>query len=63
MDWNKTKVIQRKFLDIKPKLYFTKDILREIFKQRNLSSSKSREKEVQEEYYLDQLLARIQANV
>jgi hypothetical protein len=50
-------------LDIKPKLYFTKDILREIFKQRNLSSSKSREKEVQEEYYLDQLLARIQANV
>ena len=52
----------------KTKALFHEGYLREIFKERScasnthLSYSKSRPKEVQEEYYLKQLIARINAN-
>lgn len=52
----------------KTKALFHEGYLREIFKERSLASkinfsySKSRPREVQEEYYLKQLIARIEAN-
>ncbi|MTJ49162.1 hypothetical protein [Dolichospermum sp. UHCC 0259] len=46
----------------KTKALFHEGYLREIFKERNLSYSKSRPKEVQERFYLQQLLARIKTN-
>jgi len=52
----------------KTKALFHEGYLREIFKERSfasqshLSYSKSRPREVQEEYYLKQLIARIEAN-
>ncbi|WP_237746670.1 hypothetical protein [Planktothrix agardhii] len=46
----------------KTKALFHEGYLREIFKERGLSYTKSRPKEVQEEYYLKQLIARIEAN-
>ncbi|MFN7503496.1 MAG: hypothetical protein ACK5QV_22090, partial [Dolichospermum sp.] len=44
------------------KALFHEGYLREIFKERNLSYSKSRPKEVQEKFYLEQLLTRIKTN-
>mgnify|MGYP006957847817 FL=1 len=62
MDWNKTNIGNTKeIFGYKTKALFHEGYLREIFKERNLSSSKSRQKEVPEESYLDKLLARIQA--
>ena len=46
----------------KTKSLFHEGYLREIFKERNLSYSKSKPKEVQKEYYLQQLIIRIKAN-
>ena len=46
----------------KTKALFHESYVREIFKERNLSYSKSRPKEVQEEYYLQQIITRITAN-
>lgn len=52
----------------KTKALFHEGYLREIFKKRNfasksnLSYSKSRPREVQEKFYLEQRLARIKAN-
>jgi hypothetical protein len=46
----------------KTKALFHEGYLREIFKERNLSYSKSRPKEVQKEYYFQQIIARIKAN-
>ena len=46
----------------KTKALFHESYIREIFKERNLSYSKSRPKEVQKEYYLQQLIARIKVN-
>ena len=46
----------------KTKALFHEGYLREIFKERNLSYSKSRPREVQEKFYLEQLLTRIQTN-
>ena len=43
----------------KTKALFHEGYLREIFKERNLSYSKSRPREVQEKFYLEQLLTRI----
>jgi hypothetical protein len=47
----------------KTKALFHEGYLREIFKERNLSYKKSRPKEVQQEYYLQQVIARIKADV
>ncbi|MFO5527380.1 MAG: hypothetical protein ACLBM1_06015 [Cuspidothrix sp.] len=46
----------------KTKALFHEGYLREIFKERNLSYSKSRPREVQEKFYLEQLLTRIKTN-
>jgi hypothetical protein len=46
----------------KTKALFHEGYLREIFKERKLSYSKARPKEVQEKYYLKQLLKRIEIN-
>lgn len=54
---------KKEIFGYKTKALFHEGYLREIFKERNLSYSKSRPKEVQEKFYLEQLLARIQANV
>jgi len=47
----------------KTKALFHEGYLREIFKERHLSYSKSRPKEVQEKFYLEQLLTRIKTNL
>ena len=46
----------------KTKALFHESYLREIFKERNLSYRKSKPKEVQREYYLQQTIARVKAN-
>jgi hypothetical protein len=46
----------------KTKALFHEGYLREIFKERNLSYSKSRPREVHEKYYFEALLTRILAN-
>jgi hypothetical protein len=46
----------------KTKALFHESYLREIFKERGLSYSKARPKEVQEEFYLQQLLTRVKNN-
>lgn len=52
----------RDIFGYKTKALFHEGYLREIFKERNLSYKKYRPKEVQEEYYLKQLRARIETN-
>ncbi|GCL41550.1 hypothetical protein [Dolichospermum planctonicum] len=52
----------REIFGYKTKALFHEGYLREIFKERNLSYSKSRPKEVQEKFYLEQLLTRIKTN-
>jgi hypothetical protein len=62
MNLNNTKVIERKFLYIKPKLYFTKDIS-EKFLENVIYPMGNLDKKVHKRFYFDQLLAKIQANV
>lgn len=52
----------RDIFGYKTKALFHEGYLREIFKERNLSYKKYRPNEVQEEYYLKQLRARIETN-
>jgi len=52
----------REIFGYKTKALFHEGYLREIFKERNLSYSKSRPKEVQEKFYLEQLLNRVKNN-
>jgi hypothetical protein len=52
----------REIFGYKTKALFHKSYLREIFKERNLSYDHARPKEVQEKYYLDQLINRIEVN-
>jgi hypothetical protein len=52
----------REIFGYKTKALFHESYLREIFKERGLSYSKARPKEVQEEFYLQQLLTRVKNN-
>ncbi|WP_413175230.1 hypothetical protein [Anabaena azotica] len=62
-EFEQDKENSKEIFGYKTKALFHEGYLREIFKERNLSYSKSRPKEVQEKFYLDQLLARIKANI